>query len=467
MSVTKIWMSWRLGMCAVLAGCVLGCFDTGDGVDARDLAQNDAAHRDADHSDADYSDAVVEDGSVELDSSEDAGSGEDAGFDAGVGDVEPDAGCADGLTDCDGRCVELESSIEHCGTCHRSCEPVGVHTVVECTSGSCAQQCEAGWTDLDGDVTPGCELDCETTNAGVEICDGADNDCNGQVDEDAAVDAAIWFVDGDGDGFGDAAAPTAACNQPQDHVANDADCDDTDASVHTTVDGYADQDADGFSAGGVQTVCTDGTLPAGYLSSQNGEDCDDADAATNPGADEVCGDQIDNDCDGSTDDASAVDASLWYVDCDGDTYSADTAGLRTSCEEPSTPPNGCTSSVAAWTDRRPSGANSTDCNDEIAHMYPGQTQWFDEPVTFYSVQTADWDYDCSGAIDYRWTTINASCSATVFDTCSGTSGWTNANVMFCGAQNSFQKCGETNYCDINGCVQSCDDNIVTRAQMCN
>ena len=39
--------------------------------------------------------------------------------------------------------------------------------------------CPAGFVDVDGQ--PGCE--CEITNGGVEMCDGLDNDCNGETDE--------------------------------------------------------------------------------------------------------------------------------------------------------------------------------------------------------------------------------------------------------------------------------------------
>ena len=64
-----------------------------------------------------------------------------------------------------------------------------------------------------------------------------------------------------------------------------------------------------------------------------GDDCDDDNAAVNPGAAEVC-DGADNDCDGTIDEADATDATTWYADVDGDGY-GDAEESVVACEQPS------------------------------------------------------------------------------------------------------------------------------------
>jgi serine protease len=86
------------------------------------------------------------------------------------------------------------------------------------------------------------------------------------------------------------------------------DCDDTDSAVNP---GAAEVCGDGIDndCDGVDDVCTVDLDGDGY---DDTVDCDDTDASVNPGATEVCGDGIDNDCDG-VDDTCPVDA-------DGDGY---------------------------------------------------------------------------------------------------------------------------------------------------
>ena len=57
-----------------------------------------------------------------------------------------------------------------------------------------------------------------------EICDGVDNNCDGSVDEGVLN---TYFVDQDGDGFGDSSATVEACTRPTETAENGDDCDDT------------------------------------------------------------------------------------------------------------------------------------------------------------------------------------------------------------------------------------------------
>ena len=89
--------------------------------------------------------------------------------------------------------------------------------------------------DADGDgflETDDCDDADPTTFPGAEeVCDGADNDCDGEVDEDP-VDGDTWFLDFDQDGHGDPTVSTQACAQPSGAVADATDCDDSAVAIH-------------------------------------------------------------------------------------------------------------------------------------------------------------------------------------------------------------------------------------------
>jgi len=88
--------------------------------------------------------------------------------------------------------------------------------------------------------------------------------------------------------------------------ASGADCDDNNSSIWLSLAGYLDFDSDAYSVGNLSSFCTSGNLPSGYTSTSNGSDCNDANLSINPGASEICGNGIDEDCSGS--DSSCVAA---------------------------------------------------------------------------------------------------------------------------------------------------------------
>jgi hypothetical protein len=135
-----------------------------------------------------------------------------------------------------------------------------------------------------------------------EICNGLDDDCDGIVDDGFTI--AVYFRDLDGDGFGDISdLGVRTCNRP----ANSA-----------TVTG----------------------------------DCNDGDADINPSATEIAGDDIDANCDGN---------ELCFADFDDD-------GIRTSTST-SVATSNCI--LAGYANAATPGG---DCDDTRASVFPGATE---------------------------------------------------------------------------------------------
>jgi hypothetical protein len=88
--------------------------------------------------------------------------------------------CPSGLLACDGGCVDVSSDVNHCGRCDTVCT-AGMHASPVCDDRVCTVRCDGGWSDLDGDGA--CETEC-VPSAGGEVCNGVDDDCDGETDED-------------------------------------------------------------------------------------------------------------------------------------------------------------------------------------------------------------------------------------------------------------------------------------------
>lgn len=140
-------------------------------------------------------------------------------------------------------------------------------------------------------------------------------DCNDSDDQIGSE--VLYYVDADNDGFGDADdAGTSSCAPIAGSVTNNDDCDDDDEDINPSAtevcdgvdnncDGDTDEgftmityyeDADNDTYGDATSSVQDCAQPTGYVT--NDDDCDDANAAAHPGATEIVGNGVDENCDG-------------------------------------------------------------------------------------------------------------------------------------------------------------------------
>ncbi len=312
---------------------------------------------------------------------------------------------------------------------------------------SSATTCDGAPEGYVADATDCNDADAAVNPGATEICNGIDDNCDGNIDEGVQN---TYYADMDGDTYGDAGSSTMACSAPEGYVADATDCNDADGAVNpgatevcngiddncdgNTDEGvqntyYADADGDTYGDAGSTTIAC--STPEGYVS--DASDCNDADAAVNPGATEVCN-GIDDNCDGNTDEGVQ---NTYYADADGDTY-GDAGSTTMACSTP----EGYVS-------------DATDCNDADGAVNPGATEVcngiddncdgnIDEGLTF-TTYYADADGDTYGD------------AASTVTTCDGAPEGYVSDATDCNDADGAVNLGATEVC--NGIDDNCDGNI--------
>ena len=111
--------------------------------------------------------------------------------------------------------------------------------------------------DIDGDGFTSTE-DCDDSDpyinsSAIEICDGLDNNCDGNVDEEVLN---TYYIDADGDGFGNTEITVEACEPSEDYVVVANDCDDSDPQKYPGSDVLCDDIKTSFCSSGGQVAGT-------------------------------------------------------------------------------------------------------------------------------------------------------------------------------------------------------------------
>jgi cysteine-rich repeat protein len=319
--------------------------------------------------------------------------------------------CGDGILDAR---PKVDGSIEACDDGNDEygdgCEPDCTTTVGCATDGDCLTlgiPCQVGRCDL---ASGGCSIEndldgspCSDGTGNTGICNagecGAANCGNGSLDTDEICDDGNTNA---GDGCSPFCKPECESDDQcvQDACFGFQRCEvstgptgqmglcvlDTDRPVTSCA--APCEVCDSIAGGCVPSIESDADFD-GYRSiACGGDDCDDTRAVVNPGAAETCGDGVDANCNGNSDEGAIA---TWYADCDGDNYAEPSAETIPSCGAPTVSPSRCD---GAWTVLRPSGT-TVDCLDTDPAVHPGVRKFSAAPYLTPAGESS-FDYDCDG-----------------------------------------------------------------------
>jgi hypothetical protein len=209
--------------------------------------------------------------------------------------------------------------------------------------------------DNDGepDVTDCAPLDAAIYPGAAEVCDDIDNNCQLGVDEVCDKDSDGYCDEGAvivgnpkvcSAGLGDCNDNAPAVNPGATEVCNDVDDD-----CKGGTDPGCDDDKDGFCDINLVVIGNPNVCPLGA------GDCNDQAKQVNPNALEVCGDNLDNNCNSAIDENNASGCATYYVDGDKDGY-GDPQVSACICPANAGP---------GW------ASNNKDCNDGDKAIKPG------------------------------------------------------------------------------------------------
>ncbi len=372
--------------------------------------------------------------------------------------------------DCDGEVDEDYASDTSCfrggacaaGNVGSSCR-AGVVTACKTGSAAATDSCNGVDDDCDGEVDEGFVSDtscfrqgvcaggnvgsscvngqftaCQTGSAAADdsTCDGLDDDCDGQVDEDYVADTTCFRAGACASGN-----VASACVSGQETAcatgtgaASDATCD----GVDDDCDGQADEDfardsscfrAGACAAGNVASACVAGQVTT----------CQTGAAAAN---DSSC-DGLDNDCDGQIDEDYVADNSCFRV---GACAAGNVASSCVNGEE-----SACGTNTPAMSDASCNGVDD-DCDGQIDEDYVAVTSCFRQGA-------------CAAG------NVASSCSNGVVTACAtGTAAATDATCDGvdddCDGQNDedyavVTSCFKSGACAAGNVASSCSNGVVT------